>query len=100
LSMLRRANAALREGEQLVRAYARTPGIFAVSRLDAKSHTEVLIAFNTGTQALDVQVEVEPLSQRFRALHGSCEPTTSAPGSYRVRVAALDYIVCTSGSGP
>jgi glycosidase len=100
LAALRRGNAALREGEQVVRAYARAPGIFAVSRLDAKAGTEVLMAFNTSTQGIDAQVEVDPHSQHFHALHGSCAPTPSAPGSYRVQVAALDYIICKSGTGP
>jgi hypothetical protein len=100
LAMLRRGNVALREGEQIVRAYASTPGIFAVSRLDAKRNTEVLVAFNTSTQAIDARVEVDPHSQRFRGLHGSCAPTSSAPGSYRVQVAALDYIICTSEPAP
>jgi glycosidase len=100
LAALRRANAALREGEQVVRASARTPGIFAVSRLDANSNTEALVVFNTSTQAIDAQVEVDPRSQRFRALHGSCASTPSTPGSFRVQVAALDYIICTSASAP
>jgi glycosidase len=100
LAMLRRANAALREGDQVVRAYARTPGIFAVSRLDARSNTEILIAFNTSQQAIDAQVEVDPHSQRFRSLRGNCAPTQSAPGSYRVQVPPLDYLICASAAAP
>jgi glycosidase len=100
LAMLRRANAALREGDQVVRAYASTPGIFAVSRLDAQSNTEILIAFNTSKQAIDAQVEVEQNSQRFRSLHGQCMPTPSAPGSYRVQVPPLDYLICASAAAP
>ncbi len=100
LAKLRRTNAALRGGEQVVRAYARTPGIFAVSRLDAQSNTEILIAFNTSMQAIDAQVEVDPHSQRFRSLRGSCAPAQSAPGSYRVQVPALDYLICASVAAP
>ena len=96
LARLRRANAALREGKQVVRAYVQTPGIFAVSRLDAQSHTEMLIAFNTRVQAVDAQVEVDPHSVRFRSVRGSCAPTPSARGSYRVQIAALDYLICAS----
>lgn len=96
LSMLRRGNAALRDGEQLVRASARTPGIFAVSRLDAGHTTEILIAFNTSMQAIDAQVEIDPASRRFRSLRGVCAQTESAPGSYHVRVPALDYLICAS----
>ena len=100
LAKLRRANAALREGEQVVRAYAGTPGIFAVSRLDAQNNTEILVAFNTSTQAIDAQVEVDPRSRRFRSLRGSCAPAESAPGSYRVRIPALDYLICASAAAP
>jgi hypothetical protein len=80
----------------VVRAYARAPGIFAVSRRDAPSKTEILIAFNTSKQAIDAQVEVDPHSQRFRSLRGNCAPTQSAPGTYRVHVAPLDYLLCAS----
>ena len=100
LAKLRRANAALREGDQVVRAYARAPGIFAVSRLDSQSSTEILIAFNTSKQAIDAQVEVDPHSQRFRSLRGNCAPAQSAPGSYRVQVPAMDYLICTSAAAP
>jgi glycosidase len=98
LAMLRRAHIALRQGAQIVRAHAQTPGIFAASRLDANSGSEVLMVFNTSTQTIDAQVEVDPHSERFVALHGPCAPTASSPGSYRVHVAALDYIMCASGS--
>jgi len=100
LAALRSANAALRGGEQLVRAYARTPGIFAVSRLrannnsGANNNSEVVVAFNTSLQAIDVLIEVDPRSAHFHALHGSCAEAASAPGSYRVQLAALDFIVC------
>src|SRR5258708_4051178 len=100
LAILRRGNVALREGDQVVRAYARTPGIFAVSRLDAQSRTEILIAFNTSKQAIDAQVEVDPHSQRFRSLRGKCAPALSAPGSYRVQIPALNYLICTSAAAP
>lgn len=100
LATLRRENAALRDGAQITRAYGRTPGLFAVSRLDALSGTEVMMAFNTSTQGIDAQVEVDARSRHFRALHGSCAPAASAPGSYRVQVAALDYVICVAGADP
>jgi glycosidase len=100
LAKLRRTVEALREGEQVVRAYARTPGLFAVSRMAAKGDTEVLVVFNTSTRAIDAQVEVDPRALRFHALHGGCASAPSAPASYPVRVAALDYIICTSAPGP
>ena len=100
LATLRRANAVLREGEQMVRASARAPGLFAVSRLDAGHHVEAVIAFNTSMRPLDAQVEIDPLSRHFVSLHGDCAAAPVAPGSYRVKLAALDYIICTSAPGP
>jgi glycosidase len=99
LARLRSSNAALRDGEQVVRAYAQTPGIFAVSRLDARNNAETLIVFNTSKRPIDTQVEIDPHALRFRALHGSCAAAPSAPGSYPVHVAALDYIICTTAPG-
>ena len=100
LAKLRHGNAALRGGKQVVRAYAQTPGIFAVSRMDATSGSEVLAVFNTSTATIDTQVEVDPLSTHFRSLHGSCVSAPSAPASYRVHLRALDYIICTSAAPP
>jgi glycosidase len=99
LTKLRRANEALREGDQVVRASAPTPGVFAVSRIYKNGDSEVLVVFNTSTRAIDTQVEVDPRALRFRALHGGCAAAPSAPGSYPVHVAALDYIICTSAPG-
>ena len=99
LAHLRHAQAALRDGAQLVRADAAAPGLFAVSRLDPHGGRELLIAFNTSTAAVSAPVTVDARSARFSSLVGSCEPTASAPGSYQVRVPPLDYIVCASEAG-
>ncbi len=99
LARLRHAQAALRDGAQLVRADATAPGLFAVSRLDPQGGHELLIAFNTSTAAVSAQVTINATSDRFVSLVGSCEPTASAPGSYQVRVPPLDYIVCASEAG-
>jgi glycosidase len=100
LARLRHAQAALRDGAQLVRADAAAPGLFAVSRLDPQGGHELLIAFNTSTAPVSAPVTVNATSGRFSSLVGSCEPTASAPGSYQVTVPPLDYIVCASEAGP
>ena len=97
LSALRRGHAAMRSGRQVVRNYADAPGLFAVSRLDPASGAEIVIAFNTGLQPLSAFVEVDVRSTHFRALHGSCEPRPEASGSYRIKLAPLDFIVCAAG---
>lgn len=98
LSAIRAAHRALRDGRQIVRGYGPTPGLFAVSRIDPASGQEIVVAFNTGTEPLHAQIQVDARSMRFTALHGSCAATASAPGSYAVSLAPLDYVVCAAQS--
>ena len=100
LSKLRQAQPALRRGTQLVRAAGETPGLFAVSRIDPRSGAEILLAFNTGNSALSAQVKVNAASLRFKALHGDCAARTDAPGSYRVQLAPLDFVICAAEAAP
>ncbi|MBU6299688.1 MAG: alpha-amylase, partial [Alphaproteobacteria bacterium] len=97
LTRIRESHAALRRGKQIVRNYSDTPGLFAVSRIDPDTGREIVIAFNTSTAPLSAQVEIDPASQHFTALHGACAAEPSAPGSYHVTLAPLDYIICAAG---
>ena len=54
----------------------------------------VTCAFNTSMETAVAQIEVEPNSNVFRSLRGSCAARASAPGSFRVEVPPLDYVVC------
>ncbi len=73
------------------------PGLFVVSRLTDAG--EVLVAFNTGATPITAQVEVDATSRAWRAAHGSCAPAATAPGSYRVEIGPLDYLICVSEVG-
>ncbi len=95
---VRTAEPALRRGRQLLRARSEKPGLFAVSRFDPATNREVLVAFNTSTAALDVNVEVEPVSRRFSALLGQCPLQASAPGTVRLSLPPLGYAVCAAGN--
>ncbi len=99
LSALRRAHAALRSGQQIVRNYSDSPGLFAVSRVDPVTGREIAIAFNTSLQPLATTMEVAAGSRRFSALYGRCESEVAVPGSYRVVLAPLDFVVCAAGDG-
>jgi glycosidase len=94
MARVRAAEPALRQGRQILRARGEKPGLFAVSRI--LNGREVLVAFNTATASIDANVEVDVASLAFTALHGNCAPTASAPGSVRVKLAPLDYIVCVA----
>jgi glycosidase len=93
LAKLRQSHPALRRGRQVVRAYGKTPGLFAVSRIGSDGR-EIVVAFNTSMETAVAQIEVEPGSKVFRTLRGGCAARASAPGSFRVEVAPLNYAVC------
>jgi neopullulanase len=94
LAHLRASEPVLRRGDTVVRAAGDKPGLFAVSRiLDGR---EILLAFNTSTTSITENVQVGVGALRFTALHGPCPAQASAPGSVRVTIAPLDYVVCAS----
>ncbi|MBM0107194.1 hypothetical protein JM946_20860 [Steroidobacter sp. S1-65] len=96
LAALRKQHAALRQGKQIVRNYAEKPGLFAVSRIDPQTQREIVIAFNTSTQPLLANVEIDVRTRAFTSLKGACGPQPSAPGSYRVMIEPLSYVVCAA----
>jgi len=100
LSRLRREQPAPRRGEQVMRNFGDKPGLLAISRLDPQTQSEIVIAFNTSTVPLQVNVEIDPRTTGFTALHGECAAAPAAPGSYHVTLAALDYVVCAGRKTP
>lgn len=94
MAKVRAADPALRSGDQIVRAYGDEPGLFAFSRRIPGAPGETLAVFNTGTKPIVAQVQVETDSLAWTSLHGQCAPNATAPGSYRVEVAPLGYLVC------
>uniref|UniRef100_B0SXK2 Alpha amylase catalytic region n=1 Tax=Caulobacter sp. (strain K31) TaxID=366602 RepID=B0SXK2_CAUSK len=94
---LRQANPALRGGRQVVRASSDKPGLLAISRSTGAGET--LVVFNTGLTPLEAQIEVDATSRTWRAAHGACAAAASAPGSYRVQIGPLDYMICVSEAG-
>jgi glycosidase len=98
LSRLRTSHPALTRGRQVPRAWSTQPGLFATSRFDPDTGRETLIAFNTSTAPFEAQVLVENGSTNFTALHGKCEAKTSAPGSLKVTLAPLDFIICEASA--
>lgn len=96
LARLRNSHSQLRDGRQIVRYSSAAPGLFAVSRIDARSGHELLVAFNTSSAKLEAQVSVEPNSRHFASLHGDCSARPAATGSYALRIPALDFVVCAA----
>ena len=94
LARLRAAHPALRLGRQVTRHYEQTEGLFAVTRKDAASGEEVLIAFNTAPRARSGNIALGYDAARFTALAGSCPAAVTAPGSARIDLPAFGYAVC------
>jgi hypothetical protein len=82
----------LRRGEQVVRHYKDEPGLLALSRV--LGGEDILIVYNTATEERDAFIAMGYDKRTFTSLRGACDAKVAAPGSYRVRVPALDFIVC------
>jgi glycosidase len=98
LARLRHEQTALRRGVQIIRNYRDVPGLFAVSRLDEQTGREIVVAFNTSNTPLHANVEIDPRTRAFTSLHGQCASAPAAPGSYPVKLGALDYVICAASS--
>ncbi|MGN6376611.1 MAG: alpha-amylase family glycosyl hydrolase [Sphingomonas sp.] len=96
LAHLRTGHKALTEGAQIIRDYDDRPGLFAVSRIDPATGREIVVAFNTSAKPLDRNIEVSTRSTSFASLHGRCPTAPAAPGSLRLKIAPLDYVVCAA----
>jgi len=92
LAALRKQYPALRRGRQVTRAQNLASGLFAVSRFGSDGR-EIVIAFNTSMAPLRAQVEIDPGTKGFTAVHGDC-PAPAAPGSLTVQLPPLGYVVC------
>jgi neopullulanase len=95
LAQLRTAHPALRRGRTVVRNYADAPGLFAFSRIDPESGSEVLIVMNTSTQPLKANVELNPIATELSAIDGACPDAPRAPGSAAFLLQPLDYAICS-----
>ena len=61
---------------------------------------EILIAFNTSTAPLDVQVEIDRgIASVSRPCTAAARRSRDAPGSYHVSLKPLDYVVCAARDG-
>ena len=99
LAKLRRATPALTRGQQRLRYRQDKPGLLAISRFDPVTGRELLLAFNTSTQPVERQVQVETASARFTTLGGNaCAVRVSAPGSVTVTLPPLGYAICGAES--
>lgn len=92
LVRIRLADPALRRGTQISRASSDRAGLFAFSRI--YNGRETLAVFNTGAEVFKGHVIVDIKSNRWTSVRGKCAAEATAPGSYNVQLAPLDYMIC------
>ncbi len=96
LAEVRKATPALYAGATISRAFADKPGLYAVSRIDPETGQEVVMAFNTSTEAVTRRITIEPRSLTFSPLAGQCALAADAPGSLTITLPPLGYAVCAA----
>ncbi len=94
LAQLRLEQPALRRGDQIVRNYSDKPGLFAVSRIDRQSKTELLIIFNTANSPLMANVEIGKEVTSLAPVYGDCPVAPRLAGSVPVKLAPLEFMIC------
>jgi glycosidase len=87
----------LRRGAQVTRFAEPKGGVFAASRLDTRGG-EFLAVFNSETAARSLYVAVDPRSEKWTSIAGGCAKKSAAPGSVKVDLPPLSFIVCRSNS--
>jgi neopullulanase len=94
LSAMRAGNESLRHGRTVIRHVQPKPGLLAFTRGDPGA--EVLVALNTSTASITVNVQVDTASMAFKSLAGRCAERASAPGSVTLTLPPLGYAVCAA----
>ncbi|GAB2740905.1 pullulanase-type alpha-1,6-glucosidase [Streptomyces bullii] len=77
LAKLRKAHPALADGVQTERHAADGPGVYAVSRTDARTGTEYLVAFNNAGEAKTATFPTGSADMRFDGIYGTDHHVTS-----------------------
>jgi len=90
--------AALSVAAQLSVGLAEAAPSAHATHLDRKPEDEV-IYFVLPDRFAVAQAQVDATSRAWRTVHGSCAATATAPGSYRVEIGPLDYMICVSEGG-
>ena len=100
LSALRAANPALADGAQIHRYASDGAGIFAVSRVDARTGTEYLVVANNATTPKSASFDTYSDRMGFTPLYGSRSTLRSGrDGQVDVTVAPLSVSVWKARSG-
>lgn len=97
MARLRAQYPSLRRGALQVRSASDKPGLFAFSRL--YQGEDILVALNTSERPVSAQVRVNPTTQAWQALVGNCAAHPTAPGSVKVALRPLEYVVCRARRG-
>lgn len=96
LSALRRAEPALRRGDQRVRHAGLDDATLAVSRFQPDGSGEIVAAFNAEDRAMTLRFPVDGRSRTWSSLAGRCNSASPAAGAYAITVPPAGFVVCKS----
>ena len=96
MAAIRKAEPALRRGQQIVRHSDLEGGLFIMSRFSPADDAEIVIAFNAEDTPRELSFPVDGHSQSWQSLMGDCAHQSPAPGTYHVAVPAVGMVVCKS----
>lgn len=94
MSALRVSHAAFRRGAMETRLTELEGGAFAFSRFDPVDGTEYLVVANISDSPRTINTRVEPNTQTFTTLSGTCPATVSTTATATVEVSAFGVSVC------
>lgn len=97
LNSLRKAHPALASGSQTIRLS--DGNCLVVSRFDAQSKTEYVVAFNSANAARTVTISTATPLTSWQALIGSASPTSNASGEISISIPARSTLVLKA-NGP
>jgi hypothetical protein len=65
-----------------------------MSRIDPSDGTDIVVLFNTSSEAITRRVAVDYRAKAFRSVIGDCPAAPSAPGQLTITLPPLGYAAC------
>ncbi len=96
LAAVRREHAAFRRGDQRVRHADSEGGLLVLERTDPDTGAVYLAAFNSENAARSIDAPVDGRALTWTSVMGACPAESQAPGSVRLEIDAVSFVVCRS----
>lgn len=92
ISKIRKDNLALSRGNQIIRKFSKSNGVFAISRI--YEGREYLVVFNTSSAPIKENVQSGLINKNLKNIVGNCPKATDEFGNTTFEIAPYSYAVC------